>query len=229
MLSSSATQALEPANPWFSVDYLRNDKAFVLDMLEQHVRLTVEAVVLALIVALPLALVARRWRRAAGPILAVAGVAYTIPSLALFAVLAPFTGFTLERTVLIGLVMYALLVLVRNIVVGLQGVPADVVEAARGMGYGGARLLWRIELPLALPAILTGVRIATVTTIALVTIGIITGNGGLGQVIYRGFQSDYRAQVVAGTLLCIALALLADLLLLLLGRALTPWSRRAAA
>jgi osmoprotectant transport system permease protein len=228
VLLSSAPQALEPANPWFSVDYLRNDRDFVVSMLTQHVRLTVEAVILALLLAIPLALVARRWRVTAGPILAIAGVIYTIPSLALFAVLAPFTGFTLERTVLLGLVLYALLVLVRNTIVGLQGVPADVVEAARGMGYGGARLLWRIELPLALPTILTGVRIATVTTVALVTIGIINGNGGLGQVIFRGFQSDYRAQVVTGTVLCVLLALAADLALLLLGRVLTPWTRRPA-
>ena len=220
--------AAEPRNPWFSWDYVRNDRDFLVSMLEQHVRLTVEAVILALLVAVPLALVARRWRPLAGPIVAGAGVLYTIPSLGLFAMLAPFTGFTLERTVLVGLVVYALLVLLRNAIAGLQGVPSDVVEAARGMGYGGARLLWRIELPLALPVIMTGVRIATVSTVALVTIGVINGNGGLGQVILRGFQSDYRAQVLTGTVLCLILALVADLALVLLTRALMPWTRRRA-
>jgi osmoprotectant transport system permease protein len=227
-LEVRTTAAAEPRNPWFSWDYLRNDRDFVVGMLQQHVRLTVAAVILALLVAVPLALLARRWRVLAGPIVAGAGVLYTIPSLGLFAMLAPFTGFTLERTVLVGLVVYALLVLLRNTIAGLAGVPADVVEAARGMGYGGARLLWRIELPLALPVIMTGVRIATVSTVALVTIGVINGNGGLGQVILRGFQSDYRAQVVTGTALCVVLALAADLALVLLMRVLTPWSRRRA-
>ena len=220
--------AAEPSNPWFTWDYLRTDRDFIVSMLEQHVRLTVVAVILALLVALPFALVARRWRRLAGPVVAGAGVLYTIPSLGLFAMLAPFTGFTLERTVLVGLVIYALLVLLRNTIAGLQGVPADVVEAARGMGYGGARLLWRIELPLALPVIMTGVRIATVSTVALATIGVINGNGGLGQVILRGFQSDYKAQVLTGTLLCLLLALVADLALVLLTKALMPWTRRRA-
>jgi len=227
-LSQVVRVATEPANPWFTWRYVRDDRDFIVSMLEQHIRLTVEAVIVALLVAVPLALIARRWRWLAGPILGASAVLYTIPSLGLFAVLAPFTGFTLERTVLVGLVVYALLVLVRNTIAGLQGVPADVVEAARGMGYGGARLLWRIELPLALPVIMTGVRIATVSTVALVTIGVINGNGGLGQVIFRGFQSDYKAQVMTGTVLCLALALLADLLLMLLTRALTPWARSRA-
>lgn len=211
-------------NPWFSWDYLRSDRDFVLSMLTQHVRLTVAAVILALLVALPVAFLAHRRRALSGPLIAVAGALYTVPSLGLFAMLAPFTGLSYERTVLVGLVVYALLVLLRNAVTGLAEVPADVVEAARGMGYSSGRLLLRIELPLALPAILTGVRIAAVSTVALVTVGVINGNGGLGQVIYRGFQSDYRAQISTGIALCVALALVIDLLLLVVGRALTPWA-----
>lgn len=216
----------EPANPWLSLDYLRNNSAEVLDRLQQHVTLTVEAVILALLLAIPLALLARRWRWLSGPLLAGAGVLFTIPSLALFAMLAPFTGLLSERTVLVGLVLYALLVLLRNTITGLEDVPAEVREAARGMGYSGARLLWRIELPLALPAILTGVRIAAVTTVALVTIGVINGNGGLGQIIQQGFQNNsYHQQITTGLLLCVLLALVVDLLLLLVGRLLTPWAR----
>jgi osmoprotectant transport system permease protein len=115
--------AAEPSNPWFTWDYLRTDRDFIVSMLQQHVRLTVVAVILALLVALPFALVARRWRRLAGPVVAGAGVLYTIPSLGLFAMLAPFTGFTLERTVLVGLVIYALLVLLRNTIAGCRGCP----------------------------------------------------------------------------------------------------------
>ncbi len=154
---------------------------------------------------------------------------YTIPSLALFAILAPFTGAT-RTTVLIGLVLYALLVLVRNTLVGLQSVPDEVVDAARGMGYGPGRMLWQVELPVALPAIMTGVRVATVSTVALVTVGVIVGYGGLGQLLLAGFQNNfYRAEIMTSTVLTVALALVLDLVLLVITRAFTPWARRGAA
>ena len=216
----------EPANPWFSRDYVRDNAQDILTALQQHVILTASTIVLAVLIALPLALVARRWRWLSGPIIGAAGVLYTIPSLALFALIAPFTGLTSPRTVLIGLVVYALLVLVRNVLVGLEGVPAEVTEAARGMGYSSGRMLWAIELPVALPTIMAGVRIATVSTVALVTVGVILGNGGLGQLIFRGFQNNfYRAEIVTASLLTVALALAADLVLAGFTRALTPWSR----
>jgi osmoprotectant transport system permease protein len=117
---------------------------------------------------------------------------------------------------------------VRNFLVGLQGVPADVQEAARGMGYGNARRFVQIELPLALPAFMAGLRIATVSTIALVTVGVLVGHGGLGQLIYGGFNANfYRAEIVTGAVACVLLALLADLLLAGLERVLTPWARTA--
>ena len=126
---------------------------------------------------------------------------------------------------LVGLVLYALLVLVRNILVGLEGVPADVHEAARGMGYAGLRLFLRIELPVALPAIMAGVRVATVSTVALVTVGVIVGYGGLGTLILRGFNNNfYRAEIVTASLLTVAVALAADLLLAGLTRLLSPWA-----
>jgi osmoprotectant transport system permease protein len=127
--------------------------------------------------------------------------------------------------VLIGLVMYALLILVRNILAGLDGVPAEVKEAAEGMGYGRARMLWRVELPVALPTIMAGVRVATVSTVALVTVGVIVGYGGLGTLILRGFGSFYRAEIVTASVLTVALGLALDLLLAVATRLMTPWSR----
>lgn len=109
--------------------------------------------------------------------------------------------------------------------VGLRSVPPEVRDAARGQGYGTLRQLLRVEFPIALPAIIAGVRLATVTTVALVTVGVVVGYGGLGQLMFRGLYSDYRAEVFTATVLCLALAFVADLLIWLAGRLLTPWSR----
>lgn len=214
-------------NPWFSWDYVERNWSEVSEQLVIHTTLTLQAILIAFLIAFPLAVVARRIPRLAGPIMGVSGVLYTIPSFALFGLLAPFTGIG-RTTVLIGLVAYALLVLVRNIVVGLQGVDRDVVDAARGLGYTPARMLFQVELPNALPSIVAGLRIATVSTVALVTVGVVVGYGGLGQLMFRGLQSDYRAQIMTATLLCLALALVLDLLLALAGRVATPWLRRRA-
>jgi osmoprotectant transport system permease protein len=213
-------------NPWVSVDYVRDNSEAILAATRQHVTLTLVSVGLGLLLAVPLALLARQVRLARGAVLGLTGVVYTIPSLALFAVLTPITGIT-ATTVVIGLTGYTLLVLVRNVLAGLDGVPADVREAARGMGLGPLRLLLRVELPLALPTVLAGVRVATVSTVALVTVGVVVGNGGLGQLIFAGFNNNFfRAQILTASVLCVALALVADLLLVGLERALTPWARR---
>jgi osmoprotectant transport system permease protein len=176
-------------------------------------------------VALPLGMLAHLRPRLAAPIVGTTGVLYTIPSLALFTVLVPWTG--IGRTpVLVGLVVYALLVLVRNVLVGLGGVDESVRDAARGLGYGRLRLLLTVELPNALPAIITGIRLATVTTVALVTVGVVVGYGGLGNLMFRGFRNNkYHAEILTATLLCLALALVLDLVLWLIGRAVTPWAR----
>ncbi|MGZ4638212.1 MAG: ABC transporter permease [Actinomycetes bacterium] len=216
----------EAANPWFSWQYVQDNKDAILTALQQHVTLTVETIVIALVIAFPLALLAFRFKFLAGPVLGLTGVLYTIPSLALFAFIAPFTGLQ-ARTVLIGLVMYALLILVRNILAGLDGVPDEVREAAQGMGYGRARMLWKVELPIALPTVMAGVRVATVSTVALVTVGVIVGYGGLGGLILAGFQNNfYHAEILTASLLTVALGLTADLLLAGLTRLLTPWSRQ---
>ena len=186
--------------------------------------LTVVAVAVGLAISFPLALIARRWRWAGAPVLSATGILYTVPSLALFAMLVPWTGLS-RTTAEIGLVGYTLLILIRNIVTGLDSVPEDVREAARGMGFTRRRQLWRIELPLALPAIIAGVRIATVTTIGLVTVTALIGQGGLGQLILEGLIRDFRTPLVVGTVLSVALAVIADVGLIGLERLLTPWRR----
>ncbi|MCZ7419439.1 MULTISPECIES: ABC transporter permease [unclassified Micromonospora] len=215
----------DPGNPWFSWQYVRDNSDTVLDALREHTTLTLRAVLIAALIAVPLAVLAYWFRPLTGPILALTGVLYTVPSLALFAFVAPYLGIGVA-TVLSVVVLYALLVIVRNTVAGLNQVPAEVREAAEGMGYGRWGRLLRIELPLALPGILTGLRLATVSTVALVTVGVVIGRGGLGQIIFAGFQNNlYKAQIMTGTLLCVLLALVLDLLLVGAGRLLTPWLR----
>ncbi len=212
-------------NPWLSWRYVERNWPEISDALGIHASLTVQAVLIALAIAFPLAVLAQQVTWLSSPVLGTAGVLYTVPSFALFALLAPFTGIG-RTTVLIGLVMYALLVLVRNILIGLRGVDRDVVNAARGLGYGRWRLLVGVELPNALPSIVAGLRIATVSTVALTTVGVVVGYGGLGQLMFRGFQSNYRAQIATSSILCIALALVLDLAIVFAARALMPWARR---
>ncbi|MEV4710468.1 ABC transporter permease [Micromonospora sp. NPDC049374] len=215
----------DPGNPWFSWQYVRDNSETVLNALREHTTLTLRAVLIAALIAVPLAVVAYWFRPLTGPILALTGVLYTVPSLAVFAFVAPYLGIGVA-TVLSVVVLYALLVIVRNTMAGLNQVPAEVREAAEGMGYGRWGRLLRIELPLAVPGILTGLRLATVSTVALVTVGVVIGRGGLGQIIFAGFQNNlYKAQIMTGTLLCVLLALVLDLLLVGAGRLLTPWLR----
>jgi osmoprotectant transport system permease protein len=152
-------------------------------------------------------------------------VIYTIPSLALLGFLVPLTGIG-TTTAEIALVGYTLLILVRNILAGLDDVPSDVREAAHGMGFTAGRQLLRIELPLALPAIMAGIRIATVTTIGLVTVAALIGAGGLGQLINDGLVNSFRTETVLGAVGSVALAAVVDALLLGTQRLITPWSRR---
>jgi osmoprotectant transport system permease protein len=220
-----------PGNPWFSWQYVHDNADTLRSTLLYHAGLTARAVILALIVALPLAVIAYWIKPLTGPILALSGFLYTIPSLALLSVLAPVVGTTTDIAILIALVLYALLVLVRNALNGLTQVPAEVREAAVGMGYGRFGRLWHVELPLALPSIVTGVRLATVSTVALVTVGAaVGGKGGLGELILGGFRNNfYKAEILTATILCVALALVLDLILAVIGRLLTPWARRRTA
>ena len=216
--------ALTADDPWLRWDWVSRHQDYILQALAEHVTLTLIAVVLGSAIALPLALIAWRWRTASGPILGLGGLFYTIPSLALFALLVPFTGLSIV-TAEVGLVSYTILILVRNTVIGLDGVPADAREAAIGLGYTPALRLLRVDLPLALPVIFAGLRIATVTTIGLVTVTAVIGEGGLGRLIEEGLIRDFKSPLLVGSVLSVGLAIAADLLLALGQRLLTPWSR----
>jgi osmoprotectant transport system permease protein len=222
MLATGVVGAVE--DPWIRWSWVSGHVDIITAALVQHIELTLIAVVVGLLIAVPLGLLAWRSRVFRGPIFSLTGILYTIPSLALFSALVPFTGFTI-LTSEIGLVSYTLLILIRNIVVGLTSVPEEVREAARGMGYRPLAELVRIDLPLAIPAIVGGMRIATVTTIGLVTVTALIGEGGLGSLIYDGLLRDFKTPLVVGTVLSVALAFVADLSLAGAQRVITPWSR----
>jgi osmoprotectant transport system permease protein len=207
-------------------DWLADNADLIGDRVLQHVTLTLLAVGIGLLISFPLAVLAHRRTRLYPPITWVTGIMYTIPSLALFAFLVPFTGLT-TLTAEIGLVSYTLLILIRNIVAGLNGVPEDVKEAARGIGYTSRELLWRVEVPLALPVIVAGARIATVTTIGLVTVTALIGKGGVGFFFLAGFRRLFpqTTAILLGLVLSVALALAAEGLLLAGQRLLMPWVR----
>jgi len=214
-------------NEWICGRYYSSRSGDLVDALVQHVEIVVTSVLLGLAVAIPLALLARRYRRLEGPIVGITTAIYTIPSLALFSLLVPATGLG-ATTVVIGLGLYSLTILVRNLLEGLRAVPADVREAALGMGYAARRMLWRVEVPLALPAIMAGLRVATVSTVALTTVGSILDYGGLGDLLVDGTRTNFKAQVLATSVLCVLLAVTLDLLLVGVQRLLTPWTRKAA-
>lgn len=211
-------------NDWVCGEYIRTRREDITDALVQHVTITVLSLVIGFVLALVLAVIARRWGWLRGAILGTSTALYTVPSLVMFSLLLPITGISVT-TVIIGLVLYSLTILVRGILAGLDAVPADVREAAVGMGYGDLRLLWKVELPLALPALFASLRVATVSTVALTTVGMIVNHGGLGNLINRGQSSNFHAEVLTASVLCVVLALIADGLLLALQRWLTPWRR----
>ena len=217
---------LPAEQPWVDWSWVGDHRDLILDRLREHVELTVLAVVIGIIVAVPLTLVSRRWPAWYPVVLTSTGVLYTIPSLALFTLLLPWTGLT-RTTALIGLVSYTLLILVRNAVAGLDGVPDDVKEAAAGMGFTRRRSLVAIELPLALPAIMAGIRLAVVTTVGLVTVAALIGHGGLGSLILDGLNRRFRTPLVVGSVLSVALAASADVILLTVQKRLSPWKADA--
>jgi osmoprotectant transport system permease protein len=215
-----------------NLDWIVNNRGRIGELLVEHVWLTLIAVGIGLVISFALALLIRERPRLYGPIIGVTGTLYAIPSLALFALLTPITGLGTVLTAQIALVSYTLLILTRNIVEGLRAVPVDAIESAQGMGYTPAQRLLRVELPLALPIIVAGLRIATVTIVGLVTVTALIGMGGLGYLIVtiginRG--SFGLTAALTGIVLAVGLAILADIGLLALQRALTPWARRRAA
>ncbi|HZS01257.1 MAG TPA: ABC transporter permease [Chloroflexota bacterium] len=218
---------MTPGEPLISWDWIFSHLGDIGQRVGEHLVLTGLAVAIGLLLSVGPAIWIARHPRYYGPVLGFAGVLYTIPSLALFAVLVPITGLSL-LTAVIGLVSYTLLFLIRNIVEGLTGVPADVRDAALGMGYTSRQLLWQVELPLALPAIVAGLRIATVSTIGLTTVTALIGQGGLGYFILDGLQRFFSTPLIVGAVLSVALAVVADGALVLVQRWAMPWARGSA-
>jgi osmoprotectant transport system permease protein len=220
---------MNEGQPFIRLDWIVDNLDQIGLRLGEHVLMVVSAMAIGFVVSFALAMIARRFPWTYGPILAVTGTLYAIPSLALFVLLIPITGLSLT-TGIVALVLYTLLILVRNIVVALDGVPSEVIEAANGMGYGPIQRFWRVELPIAVPVVIAGLRIAAVTTVGLVAITTFIGLGGLGYLIINsGTRRFFPTSIYVGVLLCVVLAVLADLGLAWLQRRLTPWARARAA
>ena len=219
-------------NPFFRWSYITSNWAQIQGDLLQHIWLTLLAVAIGTVISIPLAVLAWRYRIVRAPVFGFASALYIIPSLALFAILGPITGFVASYTTAeIALVGYTLLILIWNTVAGLDAVPADAREAATALGYSPTAALVRVDLPLALPYIFAGLRVATATVIGLVTVTALIGLGGLGQQITYGFNIGYNTPIIVGLVFSIALAAVADLLLVGVQRLVVPWtrSRRAGA
>jgi osmoprotectant transport system permease protein len=197
-----------------------------VDPFFQHVFLTVTAVLIGFAISFSLAIVAYRRRWLINPVTQVTGILYTIPSIAAFFLLLPITGRG-NDTALVALVSYVLLIIFRNVLTGLDNVPADTKDAGRGMGLTDRQLLWRVEVPLALPEIMAGLRIAATTTVGLATLAFFAGAGGLGEQIFADIT--FKSNVVVAGGLAVLLAVVLDALILLAQRAITPWTRKVAA
>lgn len=198
------------------MNYIREHPDRVWELLQQHLRLVGASVLIAMLIGIPLGIIVTRVRWLEGIVINTTGVLYTIPSLALFAILIPYTGLG-ARTATISLVLYSLLAIVRNTAAGIDAVPPATLDASRGMGMTGMQRLVLVELPLALPVILVGIRVATVSTIGIATIAALIGAGGLGRLILDGMRTLDNDRIFAGALVASALALVADWSLARLG------------
>jgi osmoprotectant transport system permease protein len=212
------------------VNWLANNLDLVLELTVQHLRLAVIPIVLGFVVAVPLGFLAYRYKLTRGVLLTLAGLLYTIPSVAMFVVLPTITGTPLlsEGNVIIALTIYAVAIMARSIADALGSVDADVRQAATAIGYSSWRRFWAVEFPLAGPVMLAGLRVTAVSTISLVTVGIVVGVQSLGYLFTNGFQRRIVEEILAGVVATMLIALLVDLLLALLGRAVMPWTRAAA-
>lgn len=214
------------ANDGFCPDWIADNLDRYVDPFFEHVYLTLVSVAIGFAIAFALALLAYRRRWLIGPVTQVTGILYTIPSLAAFFLLLPITGRG-KTTAIVALVAYSLLIVFRNVVTGLDNVPEDAKDAGRGMGLTDRQLLWRVEVPLALPEIIAGLRIATTTTVGLATLAFFAGAGGLGGQIFADINFKSNVAVAGGA--AVLLAFLLDGLILLAQRAATPWTRARAA
>jgi osmoprotectant transport system permease protein len=207
--------------------WLRNNTGDIATLLGQHALLAVIPVLLALVLALPLGYLVFRAGKGANPILAVLGVIYSIPSLALFVALPVLLGTRIldPLNVVVALTIYSVALLVRSVVDGLRSVPEDVKQSASAVGFSRFGRLLRVELPLAMPVIFAGLRVVTVSNIALVTVAVLVASGGLGQLFIRGYRSIFYTPLIAGLVLTVLLALVADGIILLIQRGTLPWAR----
>ena len=213
------------ASPFIDWSWISTNASVIGDAIAQHAELSAIAVGAGLVISIPAALVAWRIRLTRTAILGFAGLLYTIPSLALFVLIQPLTGYFSLLTAEIALVGYTLLILIRNILTGLDATSAEVREAAIAMGYTRTGAMLHVYLPLALPALFGGLRVATVTVVGLVTITAFIGWGGLGQVVITGFHESFYTPIVVGLVLSIILAALGDALFVLLERVFVRWDR----
>jgi osmoprotectant transport system permease protein len=216
---------VQEGRPLIDWTWIGSNADDIVERVLQHLRLTALPIVLGFLISLALAIWALRQPRLYTPVIALTGFLYTIPSLAAFAVLRPIFGLSL-LTAVIPLTTYTLLILFRNIVAGFQSVPAEVLEAAEAMGYTSSQRLWRVQVPLAVPLTIAGVRLAVVTVIGLATVASILGDafGGLGQFITEGLQQLFPTKYLLGAALSVVLAFLAHVFFVWLEKAVTPWA-----
>jgi osmoprotectant transport system permease protein len=212
-------------NPWFSWHYVTSNGHAIFTATGQHVTLTLEAVAIGALVSMPLAILARRSGSLRAGILGLSTAVYAIPSLAFIVALGPIFNYG-RLTVVLPLAAYSLVIFVRTILTGLDEVSGEAIEAARGMGFSERGIFLRVRLPMAVPTMVAGLRLAVVSTIELVVIGGYVAQGGYGEMIFQGLHDNlYKQQITTYLILTVLLALVADGLILLLGRALTPWRR----
>jgi osmoprotectant transport system permease protein len=219
---------IRQAGPTWSGPQLAGNWDVIWHYLWLHVQYTVIAVALGTLVALPLGYCGYRWRRSYPTLLTLTNLIYAIPSVAMFVLLFPLLGITNDKPIVVAMALYTLVILVRSLVEGLRAVPPATITAATAMGYGSLRRFVAVELPLALPNVVAGVRLATVSTVSLISVGGLIGRGALGRLFSDGFARDIDVEVRAAIAAIVALALLADLVILLVGRLLTPWVRARA-
>ena len=208
--------------------WIQRNLAMIGSLLVDHIILSVLPVLIALVVSLPLGFLVFKTKRVANVILAFLGVIYSIPSLALFVMMPLILGTKILNPVniVVALAIYSIALLVRSVVDGLRSVPASVKQSASAVGYGWLRRLFRVELPLAMPVIYAGLRVVTVSNIALVSVAVLIGSGALGKLFDLGFGSFFYTPIIVGLVLMLALALVADALILLIQRGTLPWFRK---
>ena len=204
-----------------------NNLDLILELTLEHIRLSIVPIVLGFVIAIPLGWLAYRYRLTRGLILTLVGLLYTIPSLALFVILPPLLGigFLSEANVLIALTIYAVAIMARSVADALASVDSDVRQAATAVGYSSWSRFWTVDFPLAGPVLLAGLRVVAVSTVSLLTVGIVVGVQSLGYLFLNGFQRDIVEQVLAGVVMTVIVALVFDGILVLIGRALMPWTR----